>query len=173
MIKKSVHDLVAELSSAMWRRPGIDPSFSIARHYRDPRGYRPRTAEELACWEELTIRTDTRSWWPSSMSDAGYPGESLRAVPRFPHPRGRDRATDGKDRRREDGRRLCRGEVFRRIRRPLSPEDGTRMASDATKRGDRPPAPARRRPPPDGPGPKGGDRRHPQVRLGSSRSARP
>jgi len=49
-----MRELVGELSSAMWRRPGIDPSFSIAKHYRDPRSYQPRTAEELACWEELT-----------------------------------------------------------------------------------------------------------------------
>src|SRR5689334_759494 len=54
MNKKTVRELIAELSSAMWRRPRIDPSFSIAKHYRDPRGYQPRTAEELACWEELT-----------------------------------------------------------------------------------------------------------------------
>jgi hypothetical protein len=54
MSKKSIRELVAGLSSAIWRCPGIDPSFSIARHLRDPRGYQPRTAEELACWEELT-----------------------------------------------------------------------------------------------------------------------
>jgi hypothetical protein len=54
MQRKSVRELIAELSAAIWRRPGIDPSFSIVTHLRDPRGYHPKTAEELACWEELT-----------------------------------------------------------------------------------------------------------------------
>jgi hypothetical protein len=54
MKRKPIRELIAELSSAIWRRPGIDPSFSIVSHLRDPRGYQPRTADELASWDELT-----------------------------------------------------------------------------------------------------------------------
>ena len=54
MKTKTMRELIAGLSSAIWRRPGVDPSFSIVRDQRDPGGYHPRTAEELAYWDELT-----------------------------------------------------------------------------------------------------------------------
>jgi hypothetical protein len=50
----SILDLVGKLSSAIARRPAVDPSFTMYDHLMDPRGYSPRTPDELAAWEELT-----------------------------------------------------------------------------------------------------------------------
>jgi len=50
----SILELVAKLSSAIARRPAVDSSFTMWNHWTDPRGYSPKTPDELAAWDELT-----------------------------------------------------------------------------------------------------------------------
>src|SRR4051812_33033215 len=49
-----ISDLVAELSSAIWRRRFQDASFDLWYHLTHPEDYRPTTEEELRAWALLT-----------------------------------------------------------------------------------------------------------------------